>query len=443
MNIETFEQDLLELRSFAVRLERFIEVEHQFVSGSLVVALSSKFGSGKTTFLRMWQDDLSTRTGKPAPLIIPLNAWESDYYGDPLFAIVGALVEHLPKSEKSRESMASAAKKLGRFGLAIGNQIARTATGIDAIEAGKFAEADPQQILAEDAFSIFQARKTAMQELKSTIRDFVKSSDPRVLFLVDELDRCRPDYAIAYLETIKHIFDIQGAVFVLAADRLQLENSAKVAFGSGLDFDEYLRKFVHREVALPRPTEQGYRKITQAYVTQFLNREGIRRCAIELNNHQIENIVMLVGGLRLTPRQIQEIFRLLGHTAAAEQADNRCLGWGIAIGTIIMAAFKVGKSDIYILLANGSLDPKRAITLLEETIPHRSIDWWIVVFICGKGLKLQPNESVLDVLKGLGLATDKHRLHQDFDENRWLSGWLGGDFCRIYEKLEHVDQWLP
>ena len=70
-----------------------------------------------------------------------------------------------------------------------------------------------------------------MGTLKNAVREIVSSSSPRAFFIVDELDRCRPDYAITYLETIKHIFDIKGAVFILAADRQQLENSAKTAFG--------------------------------------------------------------------------------------------------------------------------------------------------------------------------------------------------------------------
>jgi KAP family P-loop domain len=93
MNITTFDKDLLDLRPFTERLERFIEIERQFIEGSLVVALSSRFGSGKTTFFQMWKADLeSRREEQNTPLVISLNAWESDYYGDPLFAIISGLV---------------------------------------------------------------------------------------------------------------------------------------------------------------------------------------------------------------------------------------------------------------------------------------------------------------------------------------------------------------
>ena len=75
MEITTFKDDLLELESFAERLERFIATEHDYVEGGLVLALTSKFGSGKTTFLRMWKSSLEDANNKTdKPLVISLNA---------------------------------------------------------------------------------------------------------------------------------------------------------------------------------------------------------------------------------------------------------------------------------------------------------------------------------------------------------------------------------
>ncbi len=77
MNIATFQDDLLELHDFAARLEKFIRTEHEYVEGGLVIALSSKFGSGKSTFLKMWTSALEEK--EEGPLVVTLNAWESDY----------------------------------------------------------------------------------------------------------------------------------------------------------------------------------------------------------------------------------------------------------------------------------------------------------------------------------------------------------------------------
>ena len=212
MDVTTFEEDLLDLSGFAERLRTFIEVEYQFVSGSLVLALSSKFGTGKTTFLRMWRADLENdESNESGPRVITLNAWESDYYGDPLFAIVSSLIESLQDSGESADSLVNAAKDVGWFATAIGGQIAKKFTGVDAVAAGNLAEKKKAQRGGDDVsdtFSIYKGRKEAMRHLQSAISEYVADSEPRVLFLVDELDRCRPDYAISYLETIKHIFDV-------------------------------------------------------------------------------------------------------------------------------------------------------------------------------------------------------------------------------------------
>ncbi|WP_241496697.1 P-loop NTPase fold protein [Aeromonas caviae] len=68
--------------------------------------------------------------------------------------------------------------------------------------------------------------------------------------MIDELDRCRPSYAVEMLETIKHIFDISGVVFVLATDTEQLQHAIKVIYGEGFDAESYLGRFFHRRFTL-------------------------------------------------------------------------------------------------------------------------------------------------------------------------------------------------
>jgi predicted KAP-like P-loop ATPase len=62
-------------------------------------------------------------------------------------------------------------------------------------------------------FTSFFDKKKALKELKKSITDSINKNNQNILIFVDELDRCRPDYAISYLETIKHIFDIKGLIF--------------------------------------------------------------------------------------------------------------------------------------------------------------------------------------------------------------------------------------
>ena len=450
MKITTFDNDLLGLRPFADRLHGFIEVEDQFVDGSLVIALSSKFGSGKTTFFQMWKADLDSRAKDPnTPLVISLNAWESDYYGDPLFAIISGLIDRVRENAESADSIVDAAKDIGWFATAIGGQIVKKVSGIDALSAGAFAEGKKAKRggtakLPKDTFSMYQSRKNAMGDLKTAVQKFVTSSEQKVLFLVDELDRCRPDYAIAFLETIKHIFDVQGAVFILAADRQHLENSARTAFGPDLDFEEYYRKFVHREVSLPPISKNGYAKLATTYVEYYLQRDGLRNCYMKLDSSGVENISELVGALRLTPRQIQEMFRILGHVFQTSEEKRGRLKWCLAVGSVAMAAFKVGNPRVFDLLGNQEFEPVEALNFLTNLLEVSDSHWWFKLFLTGRGLKMGQKETEMDVLKQVGLIQEGTEAGHLSNMGQWHEGWgrsSNSRFTQIREKIEQILQW--
>lgn len=446
MEITTFKEDLLGLEEFGDRLKQFINVDHHFVQGSLVVALSSKFGSGKTTFLRMWQSKLGTGEEKRRPFVISLNAWETDYCGDPLFAIVSALADSIKSNDTQKKAIVEAAKDVGWFVAAMTNQLVDTATGFNPMEAGEIAEgmkakrAEGNSLLPTDAFSAYQGRKQAMERLKGAIKTFVEGSESMVLFLVDELDRCRPDYAISYLETIKHIFDMQGVVFILAADREQLANSAKTAFGSDLDFEEYYRKFIHREVALPAISDHGYRRLAKAYVSEYLKRDGLRWCGLKIADGTDEHIVELISKLRLTPRQIQEVFRILGHIFETSQTQDGKLYWQLGLGAIALAAFKVGNRTLFDTIGARRLEPKEAFEFWRDFIGEEFCKWWFEIFLALGGLTVKDPQTVERLLKGQGLIGDTDTIKGMVIRGGPSRGG-SGRLAEIHDMIEQVAQW--
>ena len=144
----TFEaNDKLGLKPFSEKLERFLLVEHDFVEGSLVVSLNAPFGSGKSTFLSMWKSDFDKRreATPTIPKAVIINAWESDYCGEPLLPIVNALIKAAGDGESAKESGAAhrireAAKDVGWFFTGLANRFASDWSGIDPMAAGKVAE---------------------------------------------------------------------------------------------------------------------------------------------------------------------------------------------------------------------------------------------------------------------------------------------------------------
>ena len=83
----------------------------------------------------------------------------------------------------------------------------------------------------------------------------IKTKAP-LIFIIDELDRCRPDYALEVIEKIKHFFSVKNLVFVLVMHKYQLECAVKSIYGNEIDAVTYLQKFINLECALPKNADQ-------------------------------------------------------------------------------------------------------------------------------------------------------------------------------------------
>lgn len=84
---------------------------------------------------------------------------------------------------------------------------------------------------------------------------------PPLFIFIDELDRCRPTYAIELLENIKHLFSVPGVVFILATDSDQLGHSIESVYGQGIDAGAYLRRFIDQTYQLPEPSYEQFAEL--------------------------------------------------------------------------------------------------------------------------------------------------------------------------------------
>ena len=449
MKIETFDEDAFKLKEFAERLERFIEVEHDFVEDSLVLSLTSPFGSGKSTFLRMWENHLLQNSSTNRPIVISLNAWKEDYCGDPLYAVISAIVAKI--GEKRAENIIRAAKGVGRFVATITGQVVENYIGIDIEDAlEKAIKSGSHEVrAAPDVYSTYMHKQEAMDELKNAIQKWIGEDveKPEVLFLVDELDRCRPDYAISYLETIKHIFDIRGAVFILAVDLQQLENSAKHAFGYKLNFGEYYRKFVHREISLPPISSSNYNKLADRYVKYYLNRTEKRYCAVSLSGWP--EIIGLISALKLTPRQIQEVFRIIGHIfSTIEQSHGGEPSINLSSGSIFMTVLRMGNRKMYTRLGSQRIGIREAYRFIYSLpfagdLSRHNSKYWFALLLSG-GATEGGLEEIDELDENVASDSGVQAACAGPIDSDWgfpLRPEVVSYFVEIRDRIEHIYQW--
>lgn len=309
---QPFKDDKLGRKEYAEILTGIVET----MVGGAVIALNGAWGTGKTTFLKMWEQH---QKNQDFP-VIHYNAWEDDICDEPLMSMLRGMKE-LQGGEKLDNLFRVGAKVL--VGALSGALVA--ATGVfgkvakGAVKGGmKQLEESVYDSLKED-----DNRMKLMQSFKESLSDYmttVCNNGKPLVFMVDELDRCNPSFAVKVLERIKHLFDVPGIVFVLAIDKKQLACSVKGFYGSNeIDADEYLRRFIDYDYYMPEPNADQFCDYLYDYYgfDDFLQNEwrigndfrGSNKGKAEADRRDfLETAKTLVHYKHLNLRQIERVF---------------------------------------------------------------------------------------------------------------------------------------
>jgi len=445
----TFDNDdCFELKAFSDRLERFIAVEHQFVEGSLVLSLNGGFGAGKSTFIEMWRSSLLDRreSGQFVPMPVILNAWESDHCGDPLVAILSGLLDAVENwkgpNAPSGSGFKEAVKDVGWFATGLANEFLAKTVGVNAVKAGEFAQQkkEARADKTPDFIGLYNERIAALTTLKIELEAAFGGVEPKVVVFVDELDRCRPDYAVSFLETIKHVFDVEGLVFVLAVDYHHLSTSAKALYGAELDFEEYFRKFSHRLIELPSPSEDGQRRLVFEYIKRYISVDGKRVTLLNPAQGLDERLTELVNLLRMRPRQVQEAFRILGHTMhALDNARQGRIRWGIGAGSMLLSCLRVSKPELFQRLRKSDAGVSELCNLLVSLMGKEEASWWVGVILAGASPQHGEDDFRRDLLSELGYIGSEPQDYSKFF-NGLHDAWApeGRQIRKVADMIEHV-----
>ncbi|HBX50381.1 MAG: hypothetical protein A2275_17330 [Bacteroidetes bacterium RIFOXYA12_FULL_35_11] len=225
-----------------------------------VLAINNEWGTGKTTFVKMWQQHLN-----PKLRTIYFNAWENDFEQNPLAAIVSELSAlQDKKSEKIFKSLIEKGAVLTKHIIpqivkAIASKYIDTEALHETIE--KTAEGITE--IFSNEIKNYATKKKGFVEFREKLTEFIAATENKkpIVFFIDELDRCRPDYAVQILENVKHFFSVSGIVFVLSIDKIQLSHAIRGFYGSDkINSDEYLRRFIDVEYSIPEPNTKDFCK---------------------------------------------------------------------------------------------------------------------------------------------------------------------------------------
>lgn len=318
------EKDLFHRKQFGDRLYNLINNS----SENLVLALDAQWGEGKSTFIKMWSGENRCKQEPPLETIY-FDAFENDYQKEPFLALASEIYELLEDKSENRkqefkEKAAQVFKTFSRGVIKTGIRIG-TAGILDGGILDQ-AEKDISTLVSEQVDSIISSKfesskadKLALKNFKEFLSDVALNETPgkRIVFVIDELDRCRPDFALDLLENIKHLFSVPGITFLLVMNRKQLEESVKCRYGNGIDSVTYLQKFINVWLSLPRSSGKFQQDDGAKYLmTSFeLMSSGTRIH----NGGAAQMLKSLVKHLKLSFRDIE---RILTYFAIIENSRN-------------------------------------------------------------------------------------------------------------------------
>ncbi len=318
---DPFKHDALNRKESAEILTQFIST----LDEPYVIAVDSPWGSGKTTFLKMWKCYLKEQGFHT----LYFNAWETDFNDDGLIALIKEIELNLTEFDLSESKLRKAQKHLQKaeeFGISLLKKTIPATVKLatyGVLDLSQLTEDTISRIAEETAkeqFEQYENSKKSLNKFRENLQKFtteINNDDPNkpLVFIIDELDRCRPNYAIQVLEKAKHLFSTKNLIFVLGIDKKQIGYSIETLYGKGMDTNGYLSRFIDLDYHLPKPDIKTFVQFTlerhnvkpffevrKKYRTLQYDKETIEKICLELFssfNFSLRDIEQIISQLTI------------------------------------------------------------------------------------------------------------------------------------------------
>lgn len=331
---------------------------------SVTLAIDGSWGSGKTVLVKQLEllnqrDDIGS-IGFPSIDTIALhafrdkydvyyfNAWENDFLDDPLQALTYNLVNDLTTEGLQERSMKKAARAIDISSLV--KNLSKDSIDINRLTS--------EEEMIKEVKSIID-RKHHVHDL---IDRYTAKSEKKLLFIIDELDRCKPSFAVNLLEVIKHYFVDKDIAFVVTTNNQQLAHTVCKYYGNNFDGFAYLNKFFDYNMSLQSPD-------TKKFIELYLGKKNDSTWARLIP-------AAIVQHLHMSMREIESYYKALelidGYMKRErmfdDNATSRFCQW---IFVPYALALKIKQIDTYEKFTSGDGDEAlRKLCLRSNNIHH-------------------------------------------------------------------------
>ena len=282
-----------------IDLVNFIKIIDS-IDESYSIALDSYWGSGKTFFVKQVKMILDAKTEKSYGAVegkeqvldtwekisknmqlkkhVPIyyDAWQNDCDDDPIYSLVYQMILDTENNKGIKD-------KINKEDIiAFAGKIAGVISGID-----------PNEIAAslkkDDFLKTLRERKDIYLHIEEYIDKLLPSGCDRLLIIIDELDRCNPEFAVKLLERIKHYFNNDRITFVFSVNLAELQHTIKHHYGADFNASRYLDRFFDLPIKLSPINMDKYLESQGIYDRNYVF-DDTMKAVIKKYNLQIREI---------------------------------------------------------------------------------------------------------------------------------------------------------
>lgn len=345
----------------------------KLLSSSLDVSpmmLDGSWGTGKSEFC---QKTINLFKLKDTHHLIYVDAFKADHVGEPLVTLLSEIIKLLP--EKEQPGFIKKIIPATKFGLKTGGKafvghILRQDFASVADDYDKDIQKAADKAIDATVESIIKDQVQAEKNLTS-LKDAISkvAEEKAIVFFVDELDRCKPSFAVDVLELIKHVFDIGNVQFVLVTNSQQLRASINHCYGTDVNSQKYLDKFLKFTIKLSNKTIPN--RLEPIFASMTLFEKLVRE-----NQHLPKNlysptlpkifIESIIINLELSLREVETLVRYLEVLQVLTEGkaflENNYLGY-LLLNTLAVVIYCF-KPDLANEISNSKYDAKEIANIL-------------------------------------------------------------------------------
>lgn len=386
---DPFRNDLLDRREAVETLTHLVGN----IDGNCVLSVDAEWGFGKSTFLRMWTRHLRNHGFS----VIEFNAWETDFSEEPFVTLATELMEGLQSGETKLpgemiDKLKKASWEVPRWVVPSAIRLVTSLIPVGGAEIGRVAAS-----VAEDRLSQHSKARNSINGFRSIFRDVTTTLSEAngnfpLIVAIDELDRCRPSYAVELLEVTKHLFAVDHVVFVLVVNGEQLAHSVKALYGNDFDADGYLRRFFDVDFILPEPPRDAfirallqatgiddYFDCTPASKSTFAHIYFRKEVEREKSGEKLQAmLLMFFGASDLSLRSVAQAIHRLGLLYASLGADQDDFGLATTVALILRTLDR----KIYCRFVNGKASDREVVDTIFERPNLKNLrqEEWSIAF---------------------------------------------------------------